>query len=69
MSTPALQALQLQALPLQALQLHAQAGARRLLDGAQLELAAGQLLGIVGPNGAGKTSLLRALLGWLPLRG
>ncbi|PAT33822.1 hypothetical protein CLI92_11045 [Vandammella animalimorsus] len=59
MNTPALQAVQLQA----------QAGARRLLDGAQLQLAAGQLLGIVGPNGAGKTSLLRALLGWLPLRG
>ncbi|RRD41826.1 ABC transporter ATP-binding protein [Comamonadaceae bacterium OH3737_COT-264] len=54
---------------LQARQLLAQAGARRLLDDACIHMAAGDLLGIVGPNGAGKTSLLRALLGWLPLRG
>ena len=31
-----------------------------------LDLAPGELLGIVGPNGAGKTTLLRAALGFVP---
>lgn len=35
----------------------------RALDGIDLEVVAGERLGIVGPNGSGKTSLLRMLAG------
>lgn len=38
-------------------------GARTVLHGVDLALAAGETLAIVGPNGAGKTTLLRCLAG------
>ncbi|RQO54435.1 ABC transporter [Paucibacter sp. KBW04] len=38
-------------------------GERRLIDGLDMDLSGGELLGILGPNGAGKTSLLRCLIG------
>ncbi len=38
-------------------------GDRRVLDGVDLTVSAGELVGVLGPNGAGKTSLLRAALG------
>jgi ABC-2 type transport system ATP-binding protein len=40
-------------------------GARRALDGIDLDLAGGQWVGVVGPDGAGKTTLLRSLAGLL----
>jgi iron complex transport system ATP-binding protein len=43
-----------------------QAG-RRVLDGVNLEVRPGEVLGVVGRNGAGKTSLLRAALGLMKL--
>ena len=34
-----------------------------ILNGCDLELAEGELVGIIGPNGAGKSTLLKALVG------
>lgn len=33
-----------------------------------LDIAAGRIVGIVGPNGAGKTSLIKAVMGLIPLQ-
>jgi iron complex transport system ATP-binding protein len=42
-------------------------GRREVLADVSLNLAAGEVLGLVGPNGAGKTTLIRAALGLQPL--
>jgi ABC-2 type transport system ATP-binding protein len=44
-------------------------GATVALDGIDLHLEEGRILGIVGPNGAGKTTALNALLGLTPYQG
>jgi iron complex transport system ATP-binding protein len=45
-------------------------GARLLFDGFDLEVAAGEFLGVIGPNGAGKSTLLKLVAGLLkPARG
>lgn len=39
-----------------------------ILNGCDLSLREGELVGVIGPNGAGKSTLLKALFGLVPLR-
>jgi branched-chain amino acid transport system ATP-binding protein len=39
-----------------------------ILNGCELELQQGELVGIIGPNGAGKSTLLKAMFGLVPVR-
>lgn len=42
-------------------------GKHKILEEVSFELNAGEYIGLVGPNGGGKSTLLRAMLGLLPL--
>jgi len=44
-------------------------GATIALDGIDLRVDEGRILGIIGPNGAGKTTALNAILGLIPYQG
>jgi ABC-2 type transport system ATP-binding protein len=44
-------------------------GATIALDGVDLQVEEGRILGLIGPNGAGKTTTLNAILGLTPYQG
>jgi ABC-2 type transport system ATP-binding protein len=44
-------------------------GATTALDGIDLRVEEGRILGLIGPNGAGKTTALNAILGLTPYQG
>jgi ABC-2 type transport system ATP-binding protein len=44
-------------------------GSTIALDGVDLRVEEGRILGIIGPNGAGKTTALNAILGLIPYQG
>lgn len=57
-------------LPVAARDLHLAFGKREVLRGVDLQLARGEVVGLIGRNGAGKSTLLACLLGLLqPQRG
>src|SRR5262247_4570276 len=40
-----------------------------VLQGVSIEIAAGEIVGVLGRNGVGKSTLMRALIGLLPVSG
>ncbi len=44
-------------------------GSAKALDGIDLKVMPGRILGLIGPNGSGKTTLLKCILGLAPAEG
>lgn len=48
---------------------HYQRGRIKALDGMNLNIAPGRIVGLIGPNGSGKTTALKSILGLTPYKG
>ena len=46
--------------------LEARYGSLKVLDGIDLDVASGDVIGLIGPSGSGKSTVLRALVGLTP---
>ena len=55
--------------PIAAVGLHKAYRRRTVLDGVDLHVGPGQVVGLLGPNGAGKTTIVKSLLGMVRLDG
>ena len=53
---------------IEARELHAYYGASHILHGVDFTVRAGEAVGLMGRNGMGKTTLIRSLIGHVPLR-
>ena len=46
--------------------IHTYIGLSHILQGVNLEIAEGEVVGLFGRNGVGKTSIIKTIAGWLP---
>ncbi len=53
---------------LQIKDIHTYIGLSHILQGVDLEIAEGEVVGLFGRNGVGKTSIIKTIAGWLPPR-
>jgi len=51
---------------LQLRDIHTYIGLSHILQGVNLEIAEGEVVGLFGRNGVGKTSIIKTIAGWLP---
>ena len=45
---------------------HTYIGLSHILQGVDLEITAGEVVGLFGRNGVGKTTIIKTIAGWLP---
>src|SRR5438132_11937259 len=54
---------------LEAREVHVHFAGVRAVDGVDLTLEQGEIMGLIGPNGAGKTTFMNAVTSFVPLTG